>query len=87
MENINKLSEQDLETVAGGTISRDEALGRALDHAQLSRDQLDFVKKVEMDYEHGRKIYEISFYKGGFEFEYDVDAVSGQILKASKEWD
>ena len=56
---MNKLNDQELEKVAGGTLTQDEALARALEHAQLKKDQVDFVKKVEMDYEHGRKIYEV----------------------------
>lgn len=85
--NMNKLDDTVLQTVAGGTLTQDEALAKALEHAKLKKDQLDFVKKVEMDYEHGRKIYEIEFYHGGFEFEFDVDAETGAILKFKKDWD
>lgn len=53
MKDINKVNDQDLEKVVGG-ISQDEALEAALKHAGLTRDQLDFVKKVEPDWEHGR---------------------------------
>ena len=87
MNNINKLNDNELENVAGGTLTQDEALAKALEHAQLKKDQLDFLKKVELDYEHGRKIYEISFYQGGFEYEYDVDAETGAILKFEKDFD
>jgi uncharacterized membrane protein YkoI len=87
MNNINKLNDNELENVAGGTLTQDEALAKALEHAQLKKDHLDFLKKVELDYEHGRKIYEISFYQGGFEFEYDVDAETGAILKFEKDFD
>ena len=51
------------------------------------KDEVDFVKKVEMDWEHGRKIYEVSFYKGGFEYGYGIDAVTGRVLKFEKDWD
>jgi uncharacterized membrane protein YkoI len=87
MKDANKLSDRELEKVVGGTITQDEALGKALEHAQLKRDQLDFLKKVELDYEHGRKVYEISFYKDGFEYEFDIDAETGSILKFEKDWD
>ena len=87
MENINKLNDKELEKVSGGVLTQDEALAKALEHAQLSKDQLDFVKKAEMDYEHGRKVYEIKFYQKGFEFNYETDADSGAILKFEKEWD
>ena len=86
-KDMNKLNDQELEKVAGGTLTQDEAIARALEHAQLKKDQIDFVKKVEMDYEHGRKIYEISFYHDGFEYEFDIDAETGKILKYEKDWD
>ena len=85
--NINKLNEQELENVAGGTLSQEEALAKALEHAKLKKDQIDFVKRVELDYEHGRKVYEIKFFQGGFEFEYDIDAETGAVLKFEKDFD
>lgn len=87
MANINKLNDTELEKIAGGTLTQDEALAKALEHAQLKKDQLDFVKKAEMDYEHGRKVWEINFYQGGFEYEYNIDAESGSVLKFEKDWD
>ncbi len=87
MANSNKLNDTELEKISGGTLTQDEALGKALEHAQLKKDQLDFVKKAEMDYEHGRKVWEIKFYQGGMEYEYDIDAESGSVLKFEKDWD
>ena len=83
---MNKLNDQELEKVAGG-ITQDEALAAALEHTGLTKDQLDFVKKIELDWEHGKKVYEIEFYKGGFEYEFDIDAATGSILKYKKERD
>jgi len=87
MENINKLRDNELEKLAGGTLTKEEAIAKALEHAQLKKDQVDFFKQVELDYEHGRKVYEIKFYQGRFEYEYDVDAETGEILKFDKDWD
>ncbi len=87
MANPEKISDEMLENVAGGTLTQDEALARALQHANLRRDQLDFVKHVELDYEHGRRVYEIKFYQGGMEYEYDVDAENGAILKFERDYD
>ena len=84
---MKKLDDQQMGNVAGGTLTQDEALAKALEHANLKKDQLDFLKKVELDYEHGRKVYEVSFYKGGFEYEFDIDAETGSILKFKKDWD
>ena len=87
MSDMNNISDRELQQVSGGTLTQDEALAKALEHANLRKDQIDFVKKVEMDFERGRKIYEIDFYKGGFEYEFDVDAETGTILKFKKDWD
>ncbi len=53
----------------------------------IEKEDVDLVKKVELDYEHGRKIYEIEFYNNGYEYEYDVDAETGRILKFDKDFD
>ena len=87
MSSIDKINDQELETVAGGTITQDQALAKALEKAGLKKEQLDFIKKVEPDFEHGRQIFEVSFYKDGFEYEFDIDAGNGNILKYKKEWD
>ena len=50
MKNNEMLNDEVLENVSGG-ISQDEALAAALKHAGLSRDQVDFLKKVEPDWE------------------------------------
>ena len=40
-----------------------------------------------MDYEHGMKIYEIRFVYNGLEYEYDINAETGDILKFEKDYD
>ncbi len=87
MAETRKLSDQELEQVVGGMLTQDQALEKALQHANLRRDQVDFVKKVELDYEHGRQVYEIKFYQGRMEYEYDVDAENGNLLKFDKDFD
>ena len=42
------------------------------------------MKKVELDYEDGRKVYEVEFIKGGYEYEFDVDANTGAIVNFEK---
>ncbi len=86
-ENIDKLNDQELETVAGGTITQDQALAEALKAAGLKKEQLDFIKKIQPDFEHGRQVFEIEFYHGGFEYEFDIDAADGKVLKYKKDWD
>ena len=86
MKTMNKLNDAELENVAGG-ITQDEALAKALAHAGLSKGQVSFIKPVELDYEHGRRIFEVKFYQGGFEYDFDVDAETGAILKFEKDFD
>ena len=83
---FEKVNDQTMEGVVGG-ISQDEALAAALKHVGLEKTQLDYIKEIELDWERGRKIYEISFFKDGFEYEFDIDAASGRILKFEKDRD
>ena len=81
------LEESDLTNVAGGMLTQEEALAAALEHARLEKDQVEFIKRVELDYERGRKVFEIEFFHNGFEYEYDVDAETGKILKFDRDRD
>ena len=69
------LEESDLTNVAGGMLTQEEALAAALEHARLEKDQVEFIKKVELDYERGRKVFEIEFFHNGFEYEYDFTSL------------
>lgn len=60
-------------------IGNDAALSAALTHAGLSSNDVREVE-VDLDYEYGRMVYEVEFDSGNTEYEYDVDAVSGEII-------
>ena len=68
------------------SIGRDEALSIALKNAGIKSSQAKKVK-VEKDRENGRTIYEVEFTADGYEYEYEIDASSGKILKKEKERD
>ncbi len=87
MSDTNRINDEVLDSVSGGMLTQDQALARALAHAGLKKNQVDFVKKVELDREHRRMVYEIKFYQGNFEYEYDVDAETGSILKFERDRD
>lgn len=67
-------------------ITPDQALGIAVDHAGVKRADI-YETKVELDRERGRLIYEVEFKAAGMEYDYDIDADSGAVLKWKKERD
>jgi uncharacterized membrane protein YkoI len=69
-----------------GFIGREAAIKAALAHAKLR--ECDVCKlKCELDREDGVMVYEVEFKKDGFEYDYDIDAKTGKVLKAKKERD
>ena len=86
-DTAKKLDMDDLEQVAGGRITGDQAYEAALKDAKVNKKQALF-KKSELDREHGRLIYEVEFVSNGYEYEYDIDANTGGVLKRESEiWD
>ena len=67
-------------------LTEDQALAIALEHAGLTREQLDF-SNVHLDCDDGRWVYEIEFREGRTEYEYAVNASSGKIVDYDKDWD
>ena len=60
-------------------ISVDKAKSIALKHAGYSASKATF-KKAKLDYDDGRVVYEIEFYVGNDEYNYEIDAKSGKII-------
>ncbi|AGS34339.1 hypothetical protein B841_04280 [Corynebacterium maris DSM 45190] len=60
-------------------LSGEQALQIAVDHAGVGAPS--HVDDLELDSDDGRQIWEIEFHAGGLEYEYDVDAHSGDILE------
>ena len=50
----------------------------ALNHAGLSSSAVTFVRS-NLDWDDGRAEYEVEFYAGGKEYDYDIDALTGEI--------
>ena len=67
-------------------LSKDQAIAVALNHAGLDRDQVEF-DDIERDEDDGRIIWEIEFDAGSYEYEYEIDAETGNILDHEKEFD
>lgn len=62
-------------------ITADEAKKAALEYAGLADSEVRFTK-AELDYDDGRAEYEIEFYCNRTEYEFKVDAYSGEIIEA-----
>ncbi len=67
-------------------IGVDRAKEIALNHAGLNESDVQFVK-AKQDYDDGRAEYEIEFYAGRTEYDYTIDAVSGEIIEYDVEND
>lgn len=71
---------------SGASISAERAKQIALEHAGVSASAVSYIK-AELDYEHGRHIYEIEFREGHMEYSYEIDANSGTVLQYERDWD
>ena len=67
-------------------LSKNQAINIALKDAGVSRAEVSF-DDIELDTDDGRKIWEISFDAGNWEFEYEIDALTGKIIDSEKEHD
>ena len=68
----------------GQYIGYDAALEAALAKEGLDGSQISGTE-VEMDCENGVIIYEVEFRHGGFEYEFEVDATTGEVIASEKE--
>lgn len=64
-------------------IGRDNAKTIALKHAGVSEDAISNYK-IEMDYDHVL-VYEIEFFHDGVEYDYEINAITGEIVEYDQE--
>ena len=64
---------------ADNTISEEKAVQIALDHARLKKEDVSFITS-HPDFDDGRYVYDIEFYKDMTEYDYEIDAATGEIL-------
>lgn len=67
-------------------ISAEAAKSAALAHAGVSASNV-YEFKCELDRDDGVTLYEVEFKSGGMEYEYEIDATTGAVLKAEQDWD
>lgn len=71
---------------AANYITAEQAKKAALSHAGVKAGEAVFVK-AGLDWDDGRVCYEVEFYAGNTEYDYDIDAVTGAVLSCDREWD
>lgn len=70
---------------AGETfIGESKAVSVALSNAHVD-ESLAKNLVCKLDAENGVKVYEVEFYFNGYEYEYEINAVTGKIIKAEKD--
>ncbi len=89
-QNRNQNMSQGQNSNAANKNSSDIGAGKAksiaVSHANISLESIrDY--NIEQDCENGKKIYEIDFKSNGYEYSYDIDAQTGNIIKSDKELD
>ena len=67
-------------------IGIDRAKEIALNHAQMNESDVQFAK-AKLENDDGVVEYEIEFYFGRTEYDYTIDAVSGNIIEYDVEYD
>ncbi len=67
-------------------IGREEAKKIALKHAGLKESEVSRLK-VERDRDDGIVKYDVEFEMGRMEYDYEINAETGKILKVEKDWD
>ncbi len=69
---------------AKGYIGVEAAKAAAYAHAGVSEADVLFVE-TDFDSEHGVMVYEVEFYAGNVEYEYDINALTGEVVKYEQE--
>lgn len=64
---------------SGKKITMAKAKSIALKNAGFKSSQVTFTK-AKLDYDDGLQVYEIEFYKGHYEYEYEINAKTGKII-------
>lgn len=69
-----------------GYVGRQAAIRTALAHAGFGEQDVRRLR-CELDREDGAMVYEVEFDKDGFEYDYEINARTGAVLKSKKERD
>lgn len=78
VENYN-IQQQQVSGENTDIITPEQAKEIALKHANLTSDQVSFVK-AEIDFDNGIQKYDVEFYHGNKEYDYEINATDGKII-------
>ena len=67
-------------------ISEMDAKKTAFDHAGVTEADVTGLR-VKLDYDDGRQVYDVEFYSGSQEYDYEISAADGTILSFDQEMD
>ena len=62
------------------SVTADQAKQIALTNAGLSADQVSWIR-CELEWDDGRQVYDVEFYCGSTEYDYEIDAATGEVLQ------
>lgn len=71
---------------AEAAVTDRQAFEIALKHAGVQEKDTSR-QEIELDYENGKQVYEVGFHVGKMEYDYDIDASTGDVLKYEIEQD
>ncbi len=77
-----RMGEENEKIDTSNLITKEKAKEIALIHANVS--DVNF-KEIKLDYEKDKLVYEIEFFKDNTEYEYEIDALTGDVIKYSSE--
>lgn len=80
----DSFSGQTTPPAAQGVLSLEDAKAKALAHAGAAAENAIFAKE-KLDWDDGRQVYEFEFYVGDYEYDYELDAKTGEILSSEQE--
>lgn len=69
---------------AGNPMTEEQAMQAALDYAGLKAEQVAF-STIHQDYDDGRQEWDIKIVAGGIEYEFEIDIMTGRIVKFDRE--
>lgn len=65
-------------------ITAEKAKEIALSHAGIAAADTTLIR-AELDRDDGRQVYEVEFYSGNTEYDYDIDSTTGEVVSVDKD--